>query len=69
MLTLQLPQEIEDRLDLLTLRTGHSRQFYVLEALLEHIDELEAQQLALERLLDARTQTKSETASHGNEDT
>lgn len=49
MLKLELPQEIEDRLDLLTLKTGFSRQYYVLEAVLEHLDEMEAEQFERER--------------------
>ena len=49
MLKLDLPQEIEDRLDILTLKTGYSRQFYVMEAVLEHLEVIEADQLARER--------------------
>lgn len=44
MLQLQLPEEIEDRLDLLSLGSGHTLQFYVLEAVLEYLDDIEARQ-------------------------
>ncbi len=53
MLKLDLPQEIEDRLDILTLKTGYSRQFYVMEAVLEHLEVIEADQLARERREDS----------------
>lgn len=48
MLTLQLPEDIENRLDLLSLGSGHTRQFYVMEALMEYLDEVERRQRELE---------------------
>lgn len=48
MLELNLPAEIEDRLDLLTLGSGQSQQFFVMEAILEYLDEKERRQLELE---------------------
>lgn len=44
MLQLQLPEDIEDRLDLLSLGSGHTRQYYVLEAVLEYLDDIEDRQ-------------------------
>ena len=38
MLNLQLPEDIENRLDLLSIGSGHTRQFYVMEALMEYLD-------------------------------
>ena len=46
MLILRLPEEIEARLDKLTKRTGRSKTFYVREAILEHLDDLEDLYLA-----------------------
>lgn len=43
MLALRLPQDIEDRLDRLARRTGRSKSYYAREALLEKLEQLEAQ--------------------------
>lgn len=51
MLTLQLPEDIENRLDLLSLGSGHTRQYYVMEALLEYLDEVEERQRKLEEMV------------------
>lgn len=48
MLKLQLPEDIENRLDLLSIGSGHTRQFYVMEALMEYLDEVERRQRWLE---------------------
>ena len=50
MLTVRLPADIEKRLDLLAKRTGHTRNFYVRQAILRHIDDLEDYYLARRRL-------------------
>ena len=41
MLAIRLPQEIEKRLDALAKETGRTKSFYVREAILEHLDDLE----------------------------
>ena len=41
MLAIRLPTEIEARLDELAKRTGRSKAFYVREAILQHLDDLE----------------------------
>jgi RHH-type transcriptional regulator, rel operon repressor / antitoxin RelB len=41
MLAIRLPQSIEKRLEKLARRTGRTKTFYVREAILEHLDELE----------------------------
>jgi len=41
MFAINLPEEIEDRLDQLAKRTGRSKTFYAREAILEHLDNLE----------------------------
>ena len=41
MLTLNLPEDIENRLELLSLHTGQSKQFYAWEAILEYLNEVE----------------------------
>lgn len=51
MLTLQLPEDIENRLDLLSLGSGHTRQYYIMEALLEYLDEVEERQRKLEEMV------------------
>jgi RHH-type rel operon transcriptional repressor/antitoxin RelB len=53
MLAIRLPQSIEKRLDRLARRTGRTKTFYVREALLEHLEDLEDAYLAegaLERI-------------------
>jgi len=50
MLAIRLPEEIEQRLADLAAKTGRSKSFYVREAILEHLEELEDAYLAAERL-------------------
>lgn len=52
MLAVRLPPEIEQRLDALAKATGRTKTFYVREAILEHLDEIEDAYLA-ERELEA----------------
>lgn len=54
MLAIRLPADIEDRLNALALATGRSKSFYVREAILEHLDDLEDVYLAEKRLEDLR---------------
>ncbi len=53
MLALDLPEDIENRLDILSLGSGHTRQFYVMEALLEYLHEVEERHELLERRQDS----------------
>jgi RHH-type transcriptional regulator, rel operon repressor / antitoxin RelB len=46
MLALRLPPEIEERLDALAKATGRSKSFYVREAILEHLEDMEDAYLA-----------------------
>jgi RHH-type rel operon transcriptional repressor/antitoxin RelB len=60
MLALRLPDEIERRLAALAKRTGRSKSFYAREAILEHLDDLEAQYLSdqiLKRVQEGKEQT------------
>jgi RHH-type rel operon transcriptional repressor/antitoxin RelB len=41
MLAIRLPAEIEKRLTVLAKETGRTKSFYVREAILEHLDDLE----------------------------
>jgi len=54
MLALRLPPEIEERLEALAQRTGRPKSFYVREAILRHLDDLEDAHLATERLRRSR---------------
>ncbi len=49
MLAVRLPQDMEARLDSLAKKTGRTKTFYVREAILEHLEELEDYYLAAER--------------------
>ena len=50
MLAVRLPEDIEARLAELAEKTGRTKTFYVREAILEHLDEMEDKYLALSRL-------------------
>lgn len=53
MLAIRLPPSIEKRLEKLARRTGRTKTFYVREAILDHLEELEDRFLAegvLERI-------------------
>lgn len=47
MLTLNLPEDVYNRLEILSLTTGRSMNFYAMEALLEHLDDIEEQYLPI----------------------
>ena len=49
MLAVRLPEDIEARLDSLAKRTGRTKTFYVREAILEYLEDLEDYYLAAER--------------------
>jgi RHH-type transcriptional regulator, rel operon repressor / antitoxin RelB len=51
MLAIRLPESIEKRLEKLARRTGRTKTYYVREAILQHLDDLEDIYLA-ERVLD-----------------
>lgn len=51
MLTMRLPESIEHRLNHLAKATGRTKSFYVREAIVKHLDELEDTYLA-ERTLE-----------------
>jgi RHH-type rel operon transcriptional repressor/antitoxin RelB len=54
MLAIRLPEEIEKRLDALAKQTGRTKSYYVREAILEHLDDLEDLYIAEKRLADIR---------------
>jgi RHH-type rel operon transcriptional repressor/antitoxin RelB len=53
-LAIRLPAEIESRLDALAAATGRTKSFYVRQAIMEQIDDLEDLYLAEQRLTDIR---------------
>ena len=50
MLSIRLSSQIEKRLNSLAKKTGRTKTYYVTQAILEHLDELEELYLSLERL-------------------
>jgi len=50
MLAIRLKQEIEDRLESLAKQTGRTKTYYVREAILKYLDDIEDRYLALHRL-------------------
>jgi RHH-type transcriptional regulator, rel operon repressor / antitoxin RelB len=55
MLAIRLPPEIEDRLNALAKSTGRTKSYYVREALLEHLGDMEDLYLAEARLRKIRS--------------
>lgn len=53
--SLRLPENLNQRLSSLAAQTGRSKTFYMLEAIKQHIDDLEDLYLAEKRLLDVRS--------------
>jgi len=60
--SLRLPDDVTQRLDHLVALTGRSKTFYMVEAIREHIDNLEDLYLAEQRLIDIRA-GRSKTVS------
>lgn len=50
MLSVRLDPQIEERLEALARATGRTKTFYVREAVLAHLDEMEDRFVAIERL-------------------
>lgn len=53
-MSLQLPDEVFNRLEGLAKLTGRSKTFYMIKAITDHIDDLEDLYIAEQRLIDAR---------------
>ena len=53
-ISLRLPEEIGARLETLAEQTGRSKTFYVREAILRHLEDLEDIYIAEQRLADLR---------------
>jgi len=54
-ISLRLPDDLSARLQHLAEATGRSKIFYMIEAIRDHLDDLEDLYLSEQRLLDART--------------
>jgi RHH-type rel operon transcriptional repressor/antitoxin RelB len=52
--SLKLPDEVVDRLDKLAKLTGRSKTSYMIEAITEHLDDLEDLYLAEQRLIEVK---------------
>ena len=50
MLSIRLPEDVEDRLEKLADMTGRTKTYYAREALIAYIEELEDMYLAMSRL-------------------
>ena len=60
MLTIELPTELENRLDALAQATGRSKSDYITEAILEYLEDLADLHLAEQRLREIQN-SKSKT--------
>lgn len=54
MLAVRLPDEIQNRLTHLAKETGRPKSYYVREAIVAHLDDMEDLYLAEQRLIDVR---------------
>ncbi|MEO6293914.1 MAG: DUF6290 family protein [Burkholderiaceae bacterium] len=54
-ISLRLPEDLSTRLQNLAANTGRSKTFYMIEAIKEHIEDLEDLYLAEQRLADLRS--------------
>ena len=54
MFAIQLPADVEERLEKLAQKTGRSKTFYACEAILEHLDDLEDLYLAEQQMAEIR---------------
>jgi RHH-type rel operon transcriptional repressor/antitoxin RelB len=61
-LSIRVPEEIERRLADLARRTGRSRSFYIREAVLDHLEDLEDAYLGEEALREHRESGESSVA-------
>lgn len=52
--SLRLPNEISERLEHLSKETGRTKTFYMIQAIKEHLDDLEGLYLAEQRLIENR---------------
>lgn len=52
--SIRLPDEVSARLDDLVRRTSRSKSFYIVQAVREHLDDLEDVYLAEQRLIELR---------------
>lgn len=50
MIAVRLPDDIEERLEMLAKKTGRTKTYYVREAVIDHLEELEDIYLSLSRL-------------------
>jgi RHH-type rel operon transcriptional repressor/antitoxin RelB len=58
--SIRLPHAIEERLESLSIQTGRSKSFYIKEAILDHLDNIEDVYIAekrIECIRSGRTQT------------
>lgn len=53
-ISIRLPEDIESRLDALAKRTGRSKTYYMRQAILEYLEDMEDLYLAEKRLEDIR---------------
>jgi len=59
MIAIRMPAEVEARLDRLSKRTGRTKTYYIREAVLEHLSDLEDLYLAEEELRAIRAGAKT----------
>lgn len=55
MIVIRVPDDIQQRLNALAAATGRTKSYYVREAILKHLDEIEDLYLAEQRLIDIRS--------------
>lgn len=64
MTSVKLPDDIEKRLEVLAYETGRTKTYYIKEALLAHLEDMEDRYLALQRLEQPKPPLSMKEAKH-----
>lgn len=68
MIAVRMPAEVEERLESLSRKTGRTKTFYVRQAVVEHLDDLEDLYLAEEELRAIRAGARTYTIDEVRKD-
>lgn len=66
--SIRLPEEIHDRLERLAKKTGHSKSYYIHEAIFTHLAELEQLYFTESELVEGKRSTAWESQNKKNPD-
>jgi RHH-type transcriptional regulator, rel operon repressor / antitoxin RelB len=67
MTSVNLPKDIERRLEVLSTETGRTKTYYIKEALMAHLEDMEDRYLALQRIENPQKSLSMEEAKYALE--